>query len=731
MQQPSFFVTAPRNLEDLLAEELKGLGLATSGTHGGVAFEGTVADACRVCLWSRIANRVLMKLAVCPADTSEALYSGIRAIDWDRHLGPDDTFAVALNAARSRLTHTHYGALKVKDAIVDHFRATSGRRPSVDTEQPNVRVNVRVWRNEATVALDLSGQSLHRRGYRQRGVAAPLKENLAAAILMRAGWPEMAAAGAGLVDPMCGSGTLVIEAALMAADIAPGLERRHWGFTGWKGHDTRAWAALVADARERRDRGLDRLGPIQGYDVDRDAVRTAIANVERAGLTGRVHIERRDVALLSADGLPASGLVVTNPPYGERIGGPETLDSLYGTLGQRLRDRFPGWRAAVMTGDPALGHALGMRAVKVHTLYNGRIECRLLHFDLAPEALRTTGGAPRPLAAEQRSDAASMFENRLRKNEKKLRKWRSREGITCYRLYDRDLPEYAVVVDVYEGDRRRAHVQEYAAPRSVDARRARMRLREALGVVVDVLELGDDDLYVKRRRRQRGKSQYDKLAETGRFHEVAEGPATFLVNLSDYLDTGLFLDHRKTRRLVSELAAGGRFLNLFCYTGTATVCAALGGATASVSVDMSRTYIDWARRNFRLNGLDPARHRLVQADCLSWLASAGGKDRYDAIFLDPPSFSTSKRMSETLDVQRDHADLIRRTMTLLAPDGVLVFSCNRRGFRLDDAVPAAYDVEEVTRSTIPKDFERHPGVHACFLIRNGSSGRSRSRAGRR
>ena len=718
-------------MEDLLAAELDRLGLEVSGTHGGVAFEASLTDAYRVCLWSRIANRVLMVLGRCAADTSDDLYSGIRAIEWDRHLDPDGTFAVTLTAARSRLTHSHYGALKVKDAIVDQFRATSGRRPSVDTDRPDLRVNVRVWRNEATVALDLSGHSLHRRGYRQRGVAAPLKENLAAAILMRAGWEDLAASGGGLVDPMCGSGTLIVEAALMAADIAPGLEREHWGFAGWRGHDAAAWSTLVADARARRERGLTHLGPIHGYDADRAAVRTAIGNVERAGLTGHVHVERRDVADLARDGLPERGLVVTNPPYGERIGAADALENLYATLGQRLRDGFAGWRAAVMTGDPALGHALGMRASKVHTLYNGRLECRLLHFDLAPDAIRTTGGAPRPLAADQRSDAAVMFENRLRKNARKLKKWRAREGITCYRLYDRDLPEYAVAVDVYESDRTRAHVQEYAAPRSVDARRARMRLREALGAVVDVLGLDEQDLYVKRRRRQRGSAQYDKQGDTGRFFEVTEGQARFLVNLTDYLDTGLFLDHRKTRRLVAELAAGGHFLNLFSYTGTATVLAALGGATASVSVDMSRTYIDWSRRNFRLNGLDAARHRLVQADCLAWLTTAGGGERYDTIFLDPPSFSTSKRMRDTLDVQRDHAELIARAMRLLKPDGVLIFSCNRRGFRLDAKVSVDFDVEDVTRSTIPKDFERHPGVHACFLIRTGRSDRSKSRAGRR
>jgi len=712
------FASAPRGIEPLLADELRALGAGdVKETRAGVMFTGDLTLAYRVCLWSRVANRVLLPLAQFPAPTPEALYDGVRSIDWSTHLDQNGTLAVEFNAYRSAITHTHYGALKVKDAIVDQFRERTGVRPSVATNEPDVRINVYVHADVASLSIDLSGESLHRRGYRADTVTAPLKENLAAAILLRAGWPAIAREGGALVDLMCGSGTLPIEAALMASDSAPGLDRSYYGFLRWRGHDAASWEALLAEAHARRAAGIKKLPAIRGYDSDPAAVRVALVNVERAGLTGRVHIERRYLADCRSEHVEHAGLVVVNPPYGERLGEESELPGLYRELGSVLKRCYEGWRAAVFTGNPELGKVMGLRAHKMHVLYNGAIECKLLHFEVQPKQYVTDRG-PAERRVEQGAVAltpgAEMFANRLRKNLKQLGKWAEREKICCYRLYDADMPEYALAIDLYQGAARWAHVQEYAAPKSIDPDKASERLQEALSAIPGVLGIPVEQIFLKVRQRQKGSAQYERLAERGEFHEVQEDGLKLLVNFTDYLDTGLFLDHRLTRRMLRELAKDKRFLNLFGYTGAATVHAA-AGARATTTVDMSRTYLDWARRNLALNGFEGQQHELIQADVLVWLEEETER-RYELIFLDPPTFSTSKRMQDTLDIQRDHVALIRAAGRLLSPGGTLIFSTNFRRFRLDQEELAEFVVEDLTRATIPKDFERNLRIHQCFKL---------------
>ena len=713
-----FFATVPRRMEHLLVEELRRLGaVEIQESRSGVYFAGGLETALRVCLWSRLASRVLLPLAEFPTATPEELYAGAAAIAWEEHLAPEGTLAVDCTLTASRLNHSHYAALKVKDAIVDRFRNRCGIRPSVAVERPDLRINVHVHRDVATISLDLSGESLHRRGYREEGGAAPLKENLAAAILLKAGWPETAQKNGVLVDPMCGSGTLPIEAALMAADIAPGLLRPYFGFSGWLGHDSRLWQQLVTEAETRRLTGLAHIPLIVGYDANPAAIRAAWANLERAGLAGRVHFERRDVGELSppSAGGDRGGLVVVNPPYGERLGEVEELHGLYRTLGERLRDHFLGWQAAVFTGNPDLGRDLGLRARRLHTLFNGALECRLLQFEVVPEWFAALPDEHRSrthkVAPVRLGEGAEMFANRLRKNLRNLGRWARQNGITCYRLYDSDLPEYAVAVDLYE---RWVHVQEYEAPSTIDPQKAESRLRDVLAVLPTVLEVPAENVFLKVRRRQKGASQYQKFDRRGEFHEVHEGDCRFLVNFTDYLDTGLFLDHRPTRQLLRELAPGKHFLNLFAYTGAATVYAAAGGARATTTVDLSQVYLDWAQRNLALNGFSGAQHEFVRADCLEWLQRE--RRRFDLIFLDPPTFSTSKRMEATFDVQRDHVPLLRTAAGLLAPGGVLIFSNNNRHFKMDRESLPEQQIEEITRQTIPRDFERNPRIHNCWRI---------------
>jgi len=721
MSEYSLFVTAPKNMESLLAEELHAMGIdQAQETRGGVRFNGTLEEAYRVCLWCRVGNRVLLELGSFAADSPESLYQGIQQIDWQTHFSEANTFAVQFQTSHSRITHSQYGALKVKDAIVDQFREQTGERPSVETGQPDVRVNVYLLRDQASVSLDLSGDSLHRRGYRSAGAAAPLKENLAAAILLRADWPAIARDNGVLVDPMCGSGTLLIEGALIAADIAPGLLRHYWGFDGWRQHQPEIWQSLYQEAQQRREQGLPGLPDIRGYDVSLNVIHIAQQNIQNAGLADYIHVERRELNDVRPGRETDHGLVVVNPPYGERLGSDSELPVLYQRIGNVLKQYFNGWRVALFTGNPELTRQLQLRSLRRHTLYNGPIECKLFHYQVSVEQYITPRSYPRPLRPEEFTDNARMLANRLQKNAKHLSRWLQREGIHCYRLYDADMPEYALAVDVYEGELRWVHVQEYEPPRQVDSDKARQRLREALGVILDSLAIPESQLFFKVRRKQKGQTQYEKLADSKHFHSVTENGCRFWINFEDYLDTGLFLDHRLTRQRIAEQAKDRDFLNLFAYTGSATVYAAHGGARTTTTVDMSKTYIDWAQRNMQLNDFAGPQHRFIREDCLKWIEQAIGKQQYDLIFLDPPSFSASKRMSGSLDIQRDHVMLVRQCMKLLRKNGLLIFSNNLRNFKLDQESLSSLAITDISKATLPRDFERNPKIHHCWEIRHSS-----------
>lgn len=721
----SFFVTAAAGTADLCAVELRECGIPVQREgRAGVYCDGGVEAAYRACLWSRVGLRVLWPIAQFKADSADDLYRGALTVDWARHLDVSRSLAVEATGQGEALAHSHYAALRVKDAVVDWFRERDGRRPDIDTRSPDLRLSIHVQRGEATLAIDFAGDGLHRRGYRLQGVAAPLRENLAAAVLQRSGWPAIARAGGAFVDPMCGSGTLPIEAALMAGDVAPGLLRPRHGFERWAGHQPATWERLLDEAQSRRAAAHLAPGRVFGFDADPRAIEVAEANAQRAGVSAVVQFRRLDLARLPAAPGPA-GLLATNPPYGERIGDEQRLRGLYATLGERLREAYPGWRAAVLTGNPPLGQAIGIEATRSHLMMNGPIECRLLRFEVDPGRFRRPREPGRPppfdVEAARARPGAAMFANRLRKNLKEIGGWARRERVSCFRLYDADMPEYALAIDVYQADPegvegRWLYVQEYAAPSSVDRDRARARREEALCMLPEVTGIAPAATWWRTRRPQKGAAQYRKLDEQGRFETIEEGGLHFAVNFTDYLDTGLFLDYRQVRARVRELAAGKRFLNLFAYTGTATVYAAAGGAIRTETVDLSNTYLDWARRNLELNGLARPVHTFTRADCLEWLNHDDGR-RFDLVLLDPPTFSNSKAMAREFDVQRDHVGLIRLALERVAEGGLLIFSTNLQKFRLDREALQGPAVEDWSRSTLPRDFARRPGIRSVFAFR--------------
>jgi 23S rRNA (guanine2445-N2)-methyltransferase / 23S rRNA (guanine2069-N7)-methyltransferase len=729
MTQYQLFATTPKAMEGILAAEIEALGGENVQQKlAGVAFKGDLAMAYKACLWSRTANRILLLLGSFEVHSQQDLYDGVKRINWFEHMQPEDSLAVSFSSKNNpAINNTHFGAQKVKDAIVDQMRAKFNKRPSVDTDRPSLRINVYLHNETAQLSLDLSGESLHKRGYRDVSIAAPIKENLAAAILLRVGWPKIAAEGGSLLDPMCGSGTMLLEGAMMAADFAPGLLREYYGFLGWKKHDSGLWQSILTDAQQRRETGLAKMPMIVGFDQDRRTVATALQHVENAGLQGKIHIEKRDIDDASAAESWPKGLIACNPPYGERLGDEAETAELYRRFGEVLKNRFAGWQAAMIISNPELGFRLGIRSQKPITLFNGALECKLLRFNIEDRAFfepkaksqqERIEQISRRVENDQSDSPAEMFGNRLRKNLKKLSKWAKQNNVSCYRLYDADLPEYAVAVDIYQGEKTWVNVQEYESPKTIDPAKANQRLAGAMSEIPKVLSIPQEQVFLKIRRKQKNTDQYEKQGDSGRFHVIEEAGCKLWVNFEDYLDTGLFLDHRPIRQLIQQQAQGKRFLNLFAYTGSASVHAAIGGATSSVTVDMSNTYLDWAKRNFDLNSIR-GDHKLLRANCLQWLAeqaAAKQKPQFDLIFLDPPTFSNSKKMDETFDVQTDHVQLLKNAASLLASEGFLYFSTNFRRFKMDHPALNGLIIEDISASTIPEDFARDQKIHYCWRI---------------
>ncbi|HBV4905650.1 TPA: bifunctional 23S rRNA (guanine(2069)-N(7))-methyltransferase RlmK/23S rRNA (guanine(2445)-N(2))-methyltransferase RlmL [Klebsiella pneumoniae] len=696
----SLFASTARGLEELLKTELEGLGATDCQVvQGGVHFQGDTRLLYQSLMWSRLASRIMLPLGECRVYSDLDLYLGVQAIPWTEMFNPGATFAVYFSGLNDEIRNSQYGALKVKDAIVDSFTRKNLPRPNVDRESPDLRINVWLNKETAHISLDLSGEGLHLRGYRDGTGMAPIKENLAAAIVMRSGWVP----GTPLLDPMCGSGTLLIEAAMLATDRAPGLHRGHWGFGGWAQHDDTIWKEVKAEAQTRARQGLAAYeSRFYGSDVDARVIERARRNARRAGIGELIDFDVKDVAQLN-NPLPKGpyGTVISNPPYGERLESEPALIALHSLLGRIMKSQFGGWNLSVFSASPELLSCLQLRADKQFKAKNGPLDCVQKNYHLA----ESEGGKPAMLAED--------FANRLRKNLKKFEKWARQEGIECYRLYDADLPEYNVAIDRYADW---VVVQEYAPPKTVDAHKARQRLFDIIAATIAVLDMAPNKLVLKTRERQKGKNQYQKMAEKGDFIEVQEYNARLWVNLTDYLDTGLFLDHRIARRMLGQMSKGKDFLNLFSYTGSASVHAGLGGARSTTTVDMSRTYLEWAERNLRLNGLTGRAHRLMQADVLGWLRES--TEQFDLIFIDPPTFSNSKRMEDAFDVQRDHIRLMTDLKRLLRKGGTIMFSNNKRGFRMDHDGLAALGLkaQEISQKTLSQDFARNRQIHNCWLI---------------
>lgn len=736
-----FFATCPKGLEGLLKEEVSLIGAENiRETVAGVYFNGDISIGMKVCLWSRYATRILLSLATYHADSDLEFYMGAYNIRYEAYFDHDVTIAVDFNGQNDFIRNTQYGALRIKDAICDRFVKNAGFRPNVDRTNPDVRINVHLdKKNNITISLDLSGKPLHQREYRTVAGIAPLKENLAAAIVKKSGYT-----GGNVVDPMCGSGTLIIEAAMQAANIAPGLFRHKYGFSKLKLYDATLFAAIKKqaddEARAGKKRLLDSNIRFCGFDADESVIEKAKENIARAGLSELVSVSTQELhSLKNPFAGKNPGLIVCNPPYGERLGNFAELLEVYTALGERIRNEFKGWRAGVISSSADLLSCLRLRYENKYKLYNGALECQLRTFEISAATATEINAntsvsdtnkessssasasdesiqSPEKLVVVSKEHAMKVapdFANRLTKNIKHLEKWAKREGLEAYRIYDSDIPNYNAAIDRY-GDY--IVMQEYAAPKSVPQNVAKQHLLDMMQVVIAVTGISGDHLVLKVRERKRGEAQYEKIDESKHTLMVSEYGIGFIVNLWDYLDTGLFLDHRLTRKMIGEMSKGKDFLNIFAYTGSASVHAAIGGAKSTTTVDMSRTYLSWAKENMKANGLKFNNNFFVQADCLQWLET--DKSQFDLIFVDPPTFSNSKRMEATFDVQRDHVELLTKIKSKLRQGGTVIFSNNNRNFKIDSEAlqKLGFAVKDISAKTLPEDFKRNVKIHNCWLL---------------
>ena len=701
-----YLAVTSNGLENLLVEELTKLGVTDAKpVQAGVKFTASNDLVYRCCLWSRLASRFVRVLAEFNCNDDMDLYLASSAVNWIGHFHSSKRLVVDFNGTNREIRNSQYGAMKVKDAIVDHFEKKNLPRPSIDKENPNLRVHVRLHRDKALLGIDMVGGGLHLRGYRPKSGRAPLRETLAAAIVLRSGWNEEL----NLLDPMCGSGTLLIEAAMMAANMAPGVKRQSWGFESLEDFEPETWAEIKSEANVQARRGVKKtVARFWGMDNDESVLKTARENARRAGVDTLIDFSQADASNCKRPEGFETGVIVSNPPYGERLGTEPGLIALYSEFGAQLKAEFPGSQASIFSSSDELLSCLRMRADKQFKLNNGAIACIQKNYSISLSGARSDPGDN-----VTQIQVAPDFSNRLKKNIAKIGKWARKEQLDCYRIYDADLPEYNVAIDQYLDH---LVIQEYAAPKDIPEEKAKKRLTDIIRASIQVTGIQANNVVLKVREKQKGRQQYQKLAQKSETLTVVEYGVKLSVNLHDYLDTGLFLDHKLTRRQIGQMAQGKDFLNLFAYTGSATVHAACGGAKSTTTVDMSNTYLDWAKQNMQLNGQVGRQHRYEQADCLQWLEHCD--KQFDLIFIDPPTFSNSKRMEQSFDVQRDHIQLMKNLKRLLKARGKIVFSNNKRHFKMDveGLGELSLVAENISHKTLPMDFARNKHIHNCWVI---------------
>jgi 23S rRNA (guanine2445-N2)-methyltransferase / 23S rRNA (guanine2069-N7)-methyltransferase len=682
-------------LEEVLAEELSGLGAQEVRTGRRMcSFRGDTAVLYRANIHCRTAVRVLKPIHTLTITDEQSLYRGVQQVDWSEHLAPDGTLAIDPVVHHSIFSNSLYAAQLAKDAIVDQIRERTKRRPSVDLADPDLRLNLHIDGARVTLYLDASGESLHKRGYRAEAGEAPLNEVLAAGILRLAKWDAHSA----LADFMCGSGTILIEAALMARAIAPGTLGRRFGYQRWPDFCERTHAAELAAARANVRNALE--FPIHGSDLDQSAIAAARANSARAGVAK--DIEWSVANFVNACPPAETGTLVSNPPYDQRMKTAH-IESVYRRLGDALKHNWPGYAAFLLIGHPLAAKSIGLRTSQRIRLFNGPIECRLLKYELfatETKAARKTADA---------NAALSDFANRLNRMGRHWARSFGRRSIEAYRVYDRDMPDVPLAIDrfgdhvliaPYERPHGRTEIEQQGWLQQLAQRTA-----EALQVPASHVLLRGGETPGRPKR-----SRLKPACVT-----VHEGPLAFEVRVDGDVEAGLALERRGLRGDVFKHAQGIRALSLFARTGTSMVAIAAGGAESSVSIEGSKEWITWAKRNWRLNDMSERSHQLMSDDPLRWIKRAAAEGpQFNLAVVEPPGFDGQRRPG-VWNVQDGHAELLRDVLATLRPDGKIYFatSFRRLNLRIDELEGAS--AREITRRIAQPDIRDKRAVR-CWVV---------------
>lgn len=706
--------TTAFGIEAVTARELQTLGYETEILGSGrVRFAGNYTDAMKANLHLRTADRVLVEVAQIPAGDFDALFDGVKALPWETFIDAEGAFPVKGRSYQSQLTSVPAVQRATKRAIVERLQSAYGE--NLPESGATYTVEVAIAKDVATLTIDTSGAGLARRGYLDAERHSPMKPTLAAALVQLSHWNR----DRPLVDPFCGSGVLLIEAAMIGRNMVPGL-LRDFALVDWPAVDQEAWLDLVEDARAQV---LDTLPEsIIGYDEDASALRLARQQAIAAGVDSNIHFQRQSFGELTSK--RKYGCLITSPPYDDHSRARRAMWDFYRGFPDVLR-QLPTWSHFILTAFPEFERATGQEANRRRKMYNGRSECHYYQYHGPPppkagDETPTESHEEKPKRTltpafggldDKAKEQAQLLKNRLAKRARHFRRWPKR-GIHCYRLYERDIPEIPLVIDIYHDY---LHITDYDRPHDRTPAQYADWLDYLTEAAREVLEIPEGHVFVKHRTRQSGSTQHEKVSEESKIVVVEEGGLKFEANLSDYVDTGLFLDHRNLRSQFRDEAAGKRVLNLFCYTGAFSVYAAAGGAISTTSVDLNANYLDWAGRNFQLNGLSIAKHHFIRSDVMEYLRNQKPEPKFDLAIVDVPTFSNSKRTDDVWDVQEDHVELIGLTLNLLSEGGVLYFSNNFRRFKLDEAALENVQIREISKHTVPEDF-RNQRIHRCWKM---------------
>ncbi|MGL4524264.1 MAG: bifunctional 23S rRNA (guanine(2069)-N(7))-methyltransferase RlmK/23S rRNA (guanine(2445)-N(2))-methyltransferase RlmL [Spirochaetia bacterium] len=702
-QQELFFLAnCPLHAEDLLSQEIVDLGgTIVERVRSGVYFCGKIDLLYRSCLWLRTASSLKLVIKRFKAKDRPSFYQAILTNPWFDHMTSATSIACQVSSAPQSFAPNHFLALVVKDAIADSFRKVGRARPNVNTENPDLGVAVHMEGENGTLLLEL-GHALHQRSWRinaqssEHGVvikkkSSSMQENLAAVLLYRSHWPKFARQGLAFVDAICWQGVTLFEAYAMATDYAPQLKKSSIGFEKWVQYDPALWQKCKEEANLRYEKGKENTPLFYGFDTNDTALDQARLCCEKAQFSHEIQFEKSH--LLSLRPPCEKGFMIINPKYSEQLNDAQKTEAFFHEVATYMKANLRGWNIAMtLPSEDALRY-LDVRTDRLNTFYHGAEKRHLARFTLFSEAMIT------PLSKQGERMKLYLQDRYASLSDLAKKKWKT----SVYRLYCAEKPGYAALCDIYNDI---LVIQPFETSPEI---------KELTRACQEVAGINRVNTVIKKRRKMKESEQYETEKSLVNVEKIViEGGLKFYVNLSAYIDTGFYLDHRPLRLWLSKECKGNTFLNLFCYTGAMSVVAAQAGARKICSVDASKTYLNIAEKNMKLNRLETLNAQWVRSDVHKFLQK--NSDSWDIIYVDPPTYSNGTGR-DNFDVHRDHPRLLHLCIQALAPKGKIYFSTHSRKFRLDEKIECDYLVKDLTKASLDEDCQTDRPIHYLWEIK--------------